>query len=239
MSELARRYLIRKSIELLMFGQRWPRVSPGPSSLEHRRGGHAVGASPVEPELMHAARHLPRWRASRVDLHGAFPIAATGHLAGRRATTHWEHVRLLARRLAQRPVVHLQRSRGQSQFSAALPTPTPRTSPVRLVLSAIAEDPTASHTLTSLARVTGVSPGTCPASWRPGSPDSARRNPCGESSRPGSACHPPCTGTASEPPADQRDETSVRPRRCGRGSRSRAPWPRPRRHPGASGSREA
>ncbi|MFG2356469.1 GlxA family transcriptional regulator [Streptomyces sp. NPDC048521] len=64
----------------------------------------------------------------------------------------------LARRVARSLVVYMQRSGGQSQFSASLQGPAPRTPVLRLVQDAVQADPTADHSLEALAARARVSP---------------------------------------------------------------------------------
>jgi transcriptional regulator GlxA family with amidase domain len=64
----------------------------------------------------------------------------------------------LTRSVARSLVVYMQRSGGQSQFSAPLQGAPPRTPVLRLVLDAVQSDPTADHSLDSLARHVRVSP---------------------------------------------------------------------------------
>ncbi|WP_051840844.1 GlxA family transcriptional regulator [Streptomyces sp. NRRL F-5126] len=64
----------------------------------------------------------------------------------------------LAREVARSLVVYMQRAGGQSQFSASLQGPVPRTPVLRLVQEAVQEDPAADHSLGSLAARVRVSP---------------------------------------------------------------------------------
>ncbi|MDT0479405.1 GlxA family transcriptional regulator [Streptomyces doebereineriae] len=134
---------------------------------------------------------------------GAFVLAATGLLDGRRAATHWElapdlavafpEVRVesdpvfvrdghvvtsagvtagidlalslveedcgaeAARSVARQLVVFMARPGGQAQFSARMVPGRPRHSAVRHVMDHVGSDPSAAHTLDSLAAVGGVS----------------------------------------------------------------------------------
>jgi transcriptional regulator GlxA family with amidase domain len=62
-----------------------------------------------------------------------------------------------ARLVAKHLVVFLQRPGGQSQFSVRLETGRPRTEVLRAVLDAVAADPSAAHTLDTMADRAGVS----------------------------------------------------------------------------------
>lgn len=63
----------------------------------------------------------------------------------------------LARAVARSLVVYMQRSGGQSQFSAPLQGEPPRSSPLRPVLDAVQADPTAEHSVPVLARNANLS----------------------------------------------------------------------------------
>lgn len=61
-------------------------------------GGTAVPTSPIEPELLTSVEHLARVGARVVSVcTGAFLVAATGLLANRRVTTHWQQAHRLGR----------------------------------------------------------------------------------------------------------------------------------------------
>ncbi|WP_316745599.1 GlxA family transcriptional regulator [Streptomyces sp. MK7] len=64
----------------------------------------------------------------------------------------------LTRKVARSLVVYMQRAGGQSQFSASLQGPAPRTPVLRLVQDIVQADPAADHTLDSLAERVRVSP---------------------------------------------------------------------------------
>ncbi|MEU9353510.1 GlxA family transcriptional regulator [Streptomyces griseoloalbus] len=69
-----------------------------------------------------------------------------------------EHGPGLTRHVARSLVVYMQRSGGQSQFSASLQGPAPQTPVLRLVQDAVQADPTADHSLNALAARVRVSP---------------------------------------------------------------------------------
>lgn len=168
-------------------------------------GGDKVPQALVDPDLTAAARKLAA-SAGRVAsiCTGAFILGAAGLLDGKRATTHWQHTELLARRfptarvepdalfvrdgtlytsagvtagidlalalveqehgpdltrsVARSLVVYMQRSGGQSQFSASLQGPAPQTPVLRQVQDAVQADPTGDHSLEALAARVRVSP---------------------------------------------------------------------------------
>ncbi|MEU9342256.1 DJ-1/PfpI family protein [Streptomyces sp. NPDC048278] len=63
-----------------------------------------------------------------------------------------------ARATAKDMVVFMQRPGGQSQLSVRTRTPRARQEMLRRVLDAVAEDPSAPHTVAAMARLAGVSP---------------------------------------------------------------------------------
>lgn len=69
-----------------------------------------------------------------------------------------DHGPAAARRVAQSLLVYMQRAGGQSQFSAALAGPVPRSPQVRAVVDLICADPTYPHTVKTLAAHAKVSP---------------------------------------------------------------------------------
>jgi transcriptional regulator GlxA family with amidase domain len=69
-----------------------------------------------------------------------------------------DHGPALAREVARSLVVYMQRAGGQSQFSASLQGPAPRTPVLRMVQEAVQGDPTADHGLAALAARVRVSP---------------------------------------------------------------------------------
>lgn len=177
----------------------------GPLDLAMVAGSDDIPARPVSAELTDAARILTR-RARRTAAvcTGAFILAATGLLDGRRATTHWheaktlaraypaievepdaiyvedrqiftsagisagidlalalverDHGAELARDVARWLVVFLQRPGGQSQFSPALRTALPRTSPLRQLVDTVTASPVGDYSATGLAALANVSP---------------------------------------------------------------------------------
>lgn len=64
----------------------------------------------------------------------------------------------ITREVARSLVVFMQRSGGQSQFSAALEGPDPRTPALRAVTDRVKSDPVSEYTLESLAKIGRVSP---------------------------------------------------------------------------------
>lgn len=69
-----------------------------------------------------------------------------------------DHGPELAREVARSLVVYMQRAGGQSQFSANLAGPAPRTPSLRQVVDLIKADPTGEHSVTSLATRANLSP---------------------------------------------------------------------------------
>ncbi len=68
-----------------------------------------------------------------------------------------DHGADLARAVARSLVVYMQRAGGQSQFSASLLGPAPRTSLLRSVIETIKADPAGEHTVASLAKEAHIS----------------------------------------------------------------------------------
>jgi transcriptional regulator GlxA family with amidase domain len=161
-------------------------------------GGDVFPAMPVSDELIVAVRHLATGARRLASIcTGAFVLAASGLLDGKRATTHWRHVNDLAKRhpgvavdpdaifvkdgntytsagvssgidlalalveedygaeltrkVAQSLVVYMQRSGGQSQFSASLQGPPPKSSALREVVDLVKADPAGSYSVPGLA----------------------------------------------------------------------------------------
>ncbi|WP_327714477.1 GlxA family transcriptional regulator [Streptomyces sp. NBC_00490] len=74
------------------------------------------------------------------------------------ALVEQEHGPDLTRSVARSLVVYMQRSGGQSQFSASLQGPAPQTPVLRQVQDAVQADPTGDHSLEALAARVRVSP---------------------------------------------------------------------------------
>jgi transcriptional regulator GlxA family with amidase domain len=68
-----------------------------------------------------------------------------------------DHGSDVARTVAKSLVVYMQRAGGQSQFSAALLAPTPRTPVLRRVVDTVKADPTGSYSLQRMAEIARVS----------------------------------------------------------------------------------
>ncbi|WP_328395400.1 GlxA family transcriptional regulator [Nocardia sp. NBC_00416] len=83
------------------------------------------------------------------NLYSSAGVAAGIDLA--LALVEEDHGADIARRVAQLLVVHLQRAGGQSQFSASLSGPAPRSPLVRKVVDLICADPAFPHTVQTLA----------------------------------------------------------------------------------------
>lgn len=64
----------------------------------------------------------------------------------------------LARKVARSLVVYMQRAGGQSQFSASLQGPPPRTPVLKLITDMVKSDPTGDHRVEHLARKVSISP---------------------------------------------------------------------------------
>jgi transcriptional regulator GlxA family with amidase domain len=69
-----------------------------------------------------------------------------------------DHGQALTRGVARSLVVYMQRAGGQSQFSASLQGPAPRTPLLRLVVDIVKADPTARYTVPGLAEHARISP---------------------------------------------------------------------------------
>ncbi|WP_030345929.1 GlxA family transcriptional regulator [Streptomyces sp. NRRL S-1022] len=167
-------------------------------------GGDVHPRTPVPRGLADAARDLAA-RAGRVAsvCSGAFVLAATGLLDGKRATTHWkiagelatrypkarvepdalyvrdgttytsagvtagidlalalveeDHGPDVSREVARSLVVYLHRAGGQSQFSAPLQGPPPRSPALRRVVDLVTADPAGTYSLAELAGHLNVS----------------------------------------------------------------------------------
>lgn len=89
------------------------------------------------------------------NLYSSAGVAAGVDLA--LALVEEDHGADVARRIAQLLVVYMQRSGGQSQFSASLTGPVPRSPLVRKVVDLICADPAFPHTVQTLAAHAQVS----------------------------------------------------------------------------------
>ncbi|MFH8443093.1 GlxA family transcriptional regulator [Streptomyces sp. NPDC018026] len=114
----------------------------------------------------HTATLARRFPSTRVEADALFvrdgsTYTSAGVTAGidlALALLEEDHGPGLARRVARSLVVYMQRAGGQSQFSASLQGPAPRTPVLRLVQEAVQGDPTADHGLEALAARVRVSP---------------------------------------------------------------------------------
>ncbi|MFF2554916.1 GlxA family transcriptional regulator [Nocardia sp. NPDC058058] len=90
------------------------------------------------------------------NLYSSAGVAAGVDLA--LALVEEDHGANVARRVAQSLVVYMQRAGGQSQFSASLNGPIPRSTLVRRVVDLICSNPAHPHTVQTLAAYAQVSP---------------------------------------------------------------------------------
>lgn len=120
----------------------------------------------VTTHWQHTTRLARAYRSMRVEPDAIFvkdgtTYTSAGVTAGidlALALVEEDHGPDLARGVARSLVVYMQRSGGQSQFSASLQGPAPRTPVLRLVQDAVQAEPAADHSLDALAARVRVSP---------------------------------------------------------------------------------
>ncbi|MFD4786117.1 GlxA family transcriptional regulator [Streptomyces sp. NPDC058459] len=166
--------------DLLPAGPVDPALSATAKALAHRAGRVAsvcTGAFVLGAAgLLEGKRATTHWQhtdalaricpATRVDGDAIFvrdgtTYTSAGVTAGidlALALVEQDHGPDLSRTVARSLVVHMQRAGGQSQFSASLQGPAPRTPVLRQIQDAVQADPAADHGLKSLAARVRVSP---------------------------------------------------------------------------------
>lgn len=147
-----------------------------PAAQARRVGSICTGAFILAAAgLLHGKRATTHWRATR-ELAGRCPTCrvepdaiyvrdgstytSAGVTAGidlALALVEEDHGPDVTRSVARMLVVYLQRSGGQSQFSAPLQGPTPRSSLLRAITDLVTADPQLNHSLGDLARHVNVS----------------------------------------------------------------------------------